>query len=181
MSNQSINWQKTKEIVFFLGAIFGIFASGISIYNFGKINYIESIFKISESLEINLSEPKDGTEVSSRATRITGRINLKTSADDNNLPSGVHSLLARHKIELVPFVKPLSEEKFWWAQSSPVVQQNGIFTGSVFLGEERNGVGNDFQIIVLAVPKGTTPEGSRILNLPFNSTASNTITVKRVR
>ena len=115
-------------------------------------------------------------------TPIAGLVDLRTTAAEVESPPPMNLVLGDKNVELVPFVRPLSEAKWWWAQATPLVHRDGTFEGSVFIGEKRgSGVGVNFQIAVLAVPKGSITEGDRLTNLPFSYATSNVVTVRRIR
>jgi hypothetical protein len=120
-------------------------------------------------LSIKLLQPANGSSVVGYVTRVVGSVDIRTTAAEMSSPPKMNLALQNKKVELVPFVRPLSEAKWWWVQASPVVRQDGSFEGSVFIGESSGaGVGVDFQIVVLAIPKGSVTEGDKLSNLPFS-------------
>lgn len=183
--NHSINQifaSRVWKIVSGLGLVLGIVSSVISIRSATKINQIEGLARQARDwkITIELTEPKEGLKVSSHVAKIAGKATFQaTAANDQSNPS-VNLILEENQVELVPFVKPLSESKWWWVQAGPVVHQDGAFDGTVFDGERDGaGIGVEFQIVILAVPKGTISEGDKLVNLPFSYAASNVVTVKR--
>jgi hypothetical protein len=172
------------KIVSSIGLILGIIASIISIWTFLRIGQIEEHARKARDwiIILELSEPPNGSEISGHVARIAGTADFRATAAQVQSSPKVNLSLQENRVDLVPFVRPLSEAKWWWAQSIPVVRQDGGFEGSVFLGEQGGaGIGIDFQVVILAVPKGSVSEGNKFLNLPFSYAASNTVTVKRVR
>lgn len=168
--------------------LLGLFVSIVSILAFFKVGEVEDDLEalITEAkkwqVTISLAEPQNGTKVEGFVTRIAGSVDLRTTAAEVKSPPSMNLALQDKRVELVPFVRPLSESKWWWAQADPVIRQDGGYEGSVFIGEKtRAGIGVDFQLIVLAVPQGTVTEGDRVSNLPFFYAASNTVTIRRVR
>ncbi|MCK4946956.1 MAG: hypothetical protein KAQ99_07835 [Candidatus Aureabacteria bacterium] len=175
---------KLWEIVSSSGLILGIFASIISIYTFLRVKRVEKLASMAKNWIINvkLSEPENGAEVSGYIVKISGNVDFRTTAAQVESNSRVNLALQEKQVELVPFVKPLSHVKWWWAQSKPVVSQDGRFEGGIYIGEKEGaGIGVDFQIVVLALPNKAVKEGCKFVNLPFYYTASDILTVKRVR
>jgi len=167
--------------------ILGLLAAIVSILAYFKVGEVQDDLEalISEAkgwqVTISLAEPQNGTRVEGFVTRIAGSVDLRATAAEMKSPPTMNLALQDKHVELVPFVRPLSEAKWWWAQAGPVVRQDGGYEGSVFIGERTGaGIGVDFQIIVLAVPQGSVTEGDRVSNLPFSYAASDTVTVRRV-
>ncbi len=173
------------NVVASLGVILGLFASTISVATFFKVDRLEKYFWEAHGwkVSLDLSEPATGAEIGGYITRIAGSVDLRATAMDAESPPRMNLAMREHKVALVPFVKPLSEAKWWWAQPSPLVHEDGSFEGSVFIGErEGDGAGIEFQIVVLAVPMGSVSEGDRVVNLPSSNLAtSNVAVVKRVK
>lgn len=133
-------------------------------------------------LSLTLKEPTDRAEIAGYVARIAGLVDFRTTATEVVSAPKLNLVLEEKHVKLVPFVKPLSEAKWWWAQANPLVREDGSFEGSVFIGDKAGaGVGVEFQLAVLAVPKGSVSEGDRLVNLPFSYSASNMVTVRRVR
>lgn len=173
------------NVVASIGVMLGLFAAIISIVTFLKVDRLEEYFREARGWKVtlSLSEPTTDAEINGYITRIAGTVDFRASATDAESPPKMNLALREHKVALVPFVKPLSEAKWWWAQRSPVVHEDGSFEGSVFIGEpDGDGVGIEFQIVVLAVPMGSVSEGDRVVNLPSSNVAtSDLVTVKRVK
>lgn len=165
------------------GAILGIIASLTSIWAILKIDRFEELAERAKSwkLSIALSNPRNGTPVFGSTLRIFGQIEFRIAAADDEFKARINLSLSKEKIDLVPYVRPISESKWWWAQPMPFIHQDGSFEGLVFIGEKQFTGQVEYQVIILAVPKGTSPEGSRSVNLPFFYAASNAITLTRVQ
>lgn len=112
--------------------------------------------------------------------RIAGKMDRYTTAAETISDHKVNLILVKGKVELRPFVRPLSEAKWWWAQPNLIVKQDGSLEGSVFLGE-RGGKGSSiqFQIVVFAVPRDSYSKGGKLVDTPLSYAASNSIIVKR--
>lgn len=183
MNISEVGVQKIWNIVSATGLLLGIVASIISIVTFLRVDKIEELVRRAKDWKIvlDLSEPQNGAEMTGPVIRIAGRTDFRTTAIEVESNPRVNLALAQNQVELVPFVRPVSEAKWWWVQPSPVVRQDGSFEGSVFIGESGGaGIGIKFQIVVLAVPKGSVREGDKLVNLPFSYAASNIVTVKRI-
>jgi hypothetical protein len=177
--------KKFWNVVAFIGVLLGLFASTISLVTFFKVDRLEEYFKKAEGwkVNLNLAEPTTGAETNGYMARIAGTVDFRATATEVESPPKMNLALREHKVALVPFVKPLSEANRWWAQPSPVVHEDGSFEGSVLIGDrEGQGVGIEFQVVVLAVPMGSVSEGDRVVNLPpGNVGTSNVVIVKRVK
>lgn len=168
--------------------VLSILASSVAILAYlearGARKDLKALIEEGKKWEVSLRllEPADRAEVFGYVTRIAGSIEFRTTAVEVQSPSKVNLALEEKNVELVPVVRPLSEAKWWWVQASPLVRQDGTFEGSVFIGEKTGiGIGVEFQLAVLAVPKGSMSEGARLVNLPFSYVASNTVTVRRAK
>jgi len=72
--------------------------------------------------------------------------------------------------------------RIWVQPPITGVKQDGRFTGMVYLGTEREGVGEKFNIFVLAhKDKGRLREGEILTAIPGDCVASEPVTVLRTR
>ena len=184
MSPSTTLLQRVWKIVIAAGALLGIVASLISIWTILRVDRLEHLVARAKhwKISIHLSEPQNGSETVGYIVRLRGNVDFRIAATHDESNPMINLSLSKEKVDIVPLVRPLSEAKYWWTQSSPVVRQDGTFEGSVFLGEKGGAdIAIEFQVIALAVPKGSSLEGTKLTNLPFFYAASNTITVKRIR
>ena len=182
MGKREPSLHKTWKIVSILALLVGVIASIITIVTWLKVDHIEDLARAARDWEIALvlSEPQPGTEISDFVIRLTGKVDFCVMAAQVESNSRVNLTLKENRVELVTCVKPLSEAKWWWVQTNPVVREDGHFEGSAFIGERMGtSKGVEFQIVVLAVPRGSMCEGDRHINLPFYYAASNVVNVKR--
>jgi len=172
--------EKLKTWVQLIGAIFSILAFLLSAVAFIRVDRLEELFDKIGPLEVqlSLSEPEDGTEVEHYVIEIAGQITVAAHEPVSSLD--VNLTLAERDIDIVPLVRPLSEANLWWAQTKPVIDRKGYFQGSVNVGDkDGRGVGEDFQIVVIAVPRGAISQGDTFRDLPTFGAASRIVTVKR--
>jgi hypothetical protein len=172
------------KIIGAIGLILGIIASVNSLWNSWKINQVAHRVQIAKGwrITINLKEPENHSEVRSYVLKIKGHVDFQTTATEAVSSPKVSLALSENDVELIPFVRPFSEAKWWWVQSIPVVGQDGSFESSVFVGERSGvGIGIEFQIVVLAIPRKSVSEGDKLVNLPFYYATSNIVTVKRIQ
>ncbi|RLB91596.1 MAG: hypothetical protein DRH50_10830 [Deltaproteobacteria bacterium] len=170
---------KFKEWVGFIAAVLSIGAIVLSVYNYFTIDKLQQFYANVKPLgmEIVLSEPNDGAEVGDCVTKILGDVRIR-AAETSVVTTDINITLAEQKIEVIPFVRPRGN--LWYAQARPVISPKGILTGSVILGErDGRGIGDNFEIVVLAVSEGTVQRGDSFKDLPLHGCASNTVTVKR--
>jgi hypothetical protein len=80
-------------------------------------------------------------------------------------------------------VAPLNMAPRIWIQPPiTALKQDGRFSGMIYLGTERHGAGEKFNILVLAHPdKGRFREGDILTEIPPDCTASEPVTVLRTR
>ena len=170
---------RIREIVGLIAAVLSIISFCFSIYCYITVDRFEKMiieFVLLE-MDVSLTEPLDKAPVSNHVIDINGQIRIKlpSPTTDINLD------LARRNIDVVPMVRPLSETNLWFVQTRPNIHKDGSFQGSVNIGDkEGRGIGVNFQIVVIAVPKGTIKQGQTFSDLPRGAT-SKTITVRRIR
>jgi hypothetical protein len=127
-----------------------------------KIDNIEELARQAREwkIAINLSQPQERSEISGSAVPIAGKADFRVTAAQVDTVPTVNLTLEQNKVELVPFVRPISDAKWWWTQASPAVRQDGSFDGVIQIGEK----GLEYQVIVLAVRKGSVAEGDKLIN-----------------
>ncbi len=166
-----------------IGAILGLISSLIAILMYLKLRKAKEFIQKSRHwlITINITNPMDNSEHKDYVLEISGKFDFLVSAMDVVQFHNLNLALIENQIELVPIVKPLSDSKYWWIQSSLIVDQDGNFKGSVFLGEKSGaGRGIKFHIVVLAIPKKSVSEGKTMINPPVSYGVSQIITVKRI-
>jgi len=173
---------KFTQIVGFISAVLSIAAICLAVYNNLKVDRLQQHFEAIKPLkmEISISKPEDGSEIRDFVTEVSGQIIIK-SPDNTAQKTETNITIAEKGIEVFPLVRPLSEANIWYAQTKPSINKDGIFTGSVNIGDkEGRGIGVRFQIVMLAVPKGTIRQGDTFRDLPPYGCASKTVTVRRI-
>lgn len=180
----SILWK-----IFIVAALcLGISSLIVSIAGYWRSDQIQKMNRAEKNWEtaLNITEPPDGADISGRVLNVSGRAIFRSPVQDIESKVKVNFALYQHQVELVPFVRPLSESSpdvnRWWVQPGPTVNQNGSFSGTIFVGNnEPADIGKKFQIVILAIPKKSVSEGDTFVNLPFSYVASNIITVKKIQ
>lgn len=166
-----------------LGIFFGIFAALISIYTFLKVDNISNFVELSRNwrLEIEITEPKDDTEITGQILKVAGRINFQTSANITGNHPNVKLALYQNKLEIVAFVRPISVYDSWYRQEDLIVHQDGSFEGAVLVGnkEDQNDI-LEAEIAVLVVPSGSISKKLQQNTLPFYVAISNIVNVSRL-
>lgn len=173
---------KIKDIINLFASVLSIVAIVISCYNYFAIDRIQQhLVDIKPlMLEISITKPEEMAKLSGSVINIEGQITMGNITDNPN--NDVCIGLAQRKIDIVPLVRPLSETNLWYAQTKPAINRNGHFDSSVNLGDNKgHGIGIDFQILVLAVPKGSINQGMIFRDLPPYGNASRMITVRRIK
>ncbi|MBM4185527.1 MAG: hypothetical protein FJ207_15125 [Gemmatimonadetes bacterium] len=135
-----------------------------------------------EDLRISLEivEPTNQSEAHGAELRIGGNVSVAHTRDAPS-PDSVEQILTQSEIEIVPIARALGYPTQWWVQMRPMVRPDGRFDGVVWVGEPNGvGVGLDFEIVVLAVPRGSLQKGETVAEIPLNYATSSPISVKRV-
>lgn len=142
-----------------------------------KVDRLEDVVRRAKEWKLDVKiDPPQASETPNNAILITGTGDLRTTAAQMESGPAVNLVLEENRVELVPFVRQVSNKTSWAVQSKLLVRQGGYFDGVVFLGDE----GYQYQIVVLAVPSGSVEIG-QLEELPFSYAASNSVVVKRVR
>lgn len=164
------------KIVGIAGLILSIISSIIAISAYVKVDRLEDLARRAKDwkIAVNVSEPKNKAEISGDAVMIVGKGDLRTTAAQVESSPAVNLVLEENRVELVPFVRQMSENNSWAVQPKSVVRQDGGFDGVIVLGDR----GYEYQIIVLAVPSGSV-KGDQLMDLPFSYAVSNSVVVKR--
>ena len=173
---------KFKEWIGFCAAVLSIGAIVLSAYNHFRVDELQEFYSAVKplKLELSLSQPLDSTEVSNCVTGITGHVRIQPTGT-SPVGTDINMTLAERKIEIVPFVRPFANF-LWYPQTRPTITPEGVLTGSVILGDrEGRGIGEDFQVVVLAVRAGEIRPGYPLPDLPQHGCASNTVTVRRTQ
>lgn len=170
---------KIKEYIGFTAALISIASACISIYSYLYIDRFEKMITefVLLEMDVSLTKPQDNYEVSNHVVDVNGQIHIKSVLPTTN----INLDLARRNIDIVPMVRPLSETNTWFAQTRLNIYKDGSFQGSANIGDkEGKGIGVNFQIVVIAVPKGTIRQGQSFHDLPHGAT-SRIITVRRIQ
>lgn len=171
-----------KEWIGFIAAVLSIGAIGLSAYNHFRVDELREFYNVVKplKLEISLSQPVDSAEVSNCVTGISGHVRIQPT-ETSPVGTDINMTLGEREIEIVPFVRPLANF-LWYPQTRPTITPDGVLTGSVILGDkEGRGIGEDFQVVLLAVRAGEIRPGYPLPDLPQHGCASNTVTVKRTQ
>jgi hypothetical protein len=131
---------------------------------------------------IEIIEPSDGVGTQGSDLKIRGRVSIEGGSR-----ATVAATLRERKLEIVPFVRPLTTTHApsakWWAQRVVAIDEmNGEVSGTVHIGSQKHGTGEDFKVVLLIVPQGyIVKSGTRFDDLPAVAVAwSNMITVRRL-
>jgi hypothetical protein len=107
---------------------------------------------------VELLEPSEGAGSQVPEMKIRGRVLIQ------GLPgNAVGSILKDRGLKIVPFVKPMTTthnpSAKWFTQNiADIDEANGEFWGSVRIGSQQYGVGEDFRIILTILPRGYIPK-----------------------
>jgi hypothetical protein len=166
------------KIISLIALVLGLVASIIAIWTFLKVDRLEDVARRAKDwrIAVNLSEPKNTSEIFSIAVMAVGKCDLRITAAQVESNPAMNLVLAENRVELVLFVRQVSKAQPWSVQSKPLVGRDGAFDGLIFLGDK----GYDYQIVVLAVPSGSVKD-KQLTELPFSFAASNSVVVKRVQ
>jgi hypothetical protein len=173
--------ERILKTVGFVAAVLSIAAIIVSAMTYLKVDRLQRLFEEIRPLELEISliEPESGAEIRGYVTEVEGQITLARRDSDQDID--VNLTLAQRDIDVVVLVRPLSEANLWWAQTKPAIDRKGYFQGSANIGDkEGRGVGIDFQIIVIAVPRGAIAQGDTFRDLPTYGAASRMVTVRRI-
>lgn len=172
---------KIKENIGFVAALLSIASIVISVYSYFTVDKYRKMFEAIQPLEMDIAidKPQDGAQVSHCVTEITGQIRIKLGYQSTR--TDVNLEIAKRNIDIFPLVRPMSEANTWFAQTKPLIGSDGSFQSSVNIGDkEGRGIGMNFQIAVIAVPKGTIHQGDTFRDLPPYGASSKVITVRRI-
>lgn len=135
---------------------------------------LENTKRLFRDLRVEVIEPRDGSEVG-EITRVAGRIYISS---ESHAPVGPY--LEIHQIRIVILLREVSHPE-WWVQPDPFITDKGYFEGRAYLSKDRVSMKEEFEIIVIAIPKDTLLQTDYITTLPFFYTASNQVIVNRSR
>jgi hypothetical protein len=136
---------------------------------------------IALELRLSLTSPTNDSQIASTPTAWTGQVEIHSSTSGVR-PANLTVELARRGIEIVPFVRPVSAENFWYAQSSAAIGATGALTGMLNFGDASGrGIGLSFQVVLASVAVGSVTPGDTLANLPPNTAESSVITVTRAK
>jgi len=129
------------------------------------------------SLSLELFSPSKPAGTYGHEIDLRGRLRLEGWSSAEAV-----SVLEKGQLEVRPFVRPQTSRykhaRMWWAQNAPHIDQNGDITARVHAGAPRQGSGEEFGIVLAAIPKGLVQSGQKFDTL-ISSTVSNTIVVRR--
>lgn len=162
------------KIVSITGLLLSIISSIIGISAYVKVDRLEDLARRAKDwrIAVNLEPHKPTSNI---AVMVVGSGDLRTTAAQAESSPAVNLVLEENRVELVPFVRQVSEVKSWSIQPKLLVRQDGSFDGLILLGDK----GYEYQIVVLAVPSGLV-KGDQLMDLPFSYAASNSIIVRRI-
>lgn len=171
------------EIIAAIGIILGIIANIIAIIVFFKTRKIESLIGPAKewTIKLSITEPANKSDLKGYISGLSGNIGFFVSTLQFEGSPKVNLFLSENKVEIFPLVQPLADGNFWWVQPKPLIQQNGDFSGSIYIGEKNGkGVGVVFQVALVAVPLGSIKEGEKLKEAPFTYAVSNIVKINRV-
>jgi hypothetical protein len=187
MSHVVHGWSTAKKVGASGIAAIGLIASCIGIHEWWHQHRLVSLIDRGRGLllGVQLAEPSQGLEVHGDMTSVTGRLDIKVMAADvlqaqSISAQDINVRLEQRELEVVPFVRPLSEAKWWWAQAVPHVESDGTVHGYVYVGDKTNGRGIKYELRLLVVPKDSVTEGEKSTALPFAYASSKPVVIQRV-
>jgi len=126
-------------------------------------------------LSLELEEPADGTTAQGWRVPWRGRVVLRA-------PDGAPArVLERHDIAIVPLVRPRGKDPRWWVQGEARLRSGGRLEGDLALGEPQGrGVGVVYDVLIVAVPRGSARRGDVLAQLPFTYATSQVVAVRRL-
>lgn len=176
-----VNTPRIWKTINNVGAVLGILAAFISFWLFLKVDKIEELALQARTWTVNIkiTEPRDGDSVSGVAVRVEGKIEFRTLASESESPPRVNLALAQNNVEVVCYLRSLSGSDGLYVQYTPIISQNGDFECLVFPEQgEINQKPIDHQVVVLAIPEGELSEANRQSILPFYYAPSNNVIMK---
>lgn len=164
--------------VFF--SLVAITVGGAALHRAAGMSVVEpsSVPEKAGSLRIQIAEPLPGDEADGPELPLIGFVD---AVGEKAAPPAATSLLYQQAgIELVAFVRPLVEPTVWWVQPRLRLSGDGSFEGTLSLGDEHGaGAGLEFEIQVLALPRGTFAPGDQLGSAPSGYSTSRTVRIKR--
>lgn len=130
---------------------------------------------------VKLVAPSDGDGTEIPEIKIQGKVFMKGLPDNE-----VCSVLKERGLQIVPFVRPMNPTwapaEQWYSQNIAIINEaNGEFTGSVRIGTEQYGKGEQFLIKLAVLPDGVIPKSNTPFDrLPTDVPVSNSRTVFRI-
>jgi hypothetical protein len=150
-----------------------------------KVHLLKEIASLRQRLttpSVELVEPSEGAGTQVAEMRIRGRVSIEGGSR-----AAAAATLRDRKLEVVPFVRPLTtthapSEK-WWSQNVATLDEaSGEVSGTVRVGSQQHGAGENFRIVLLILPQGYIAKtDTRFDELPGVAVAwSNARTVCRL-
>jgi hypothetical protein len=182
--------EKTFKIVSLVGSILTIISFIILMVTLIKVDRIEELVGTSKNwiMSLKINEPRDGTEIpkKEKVIKIAGKFEFYTTAAEAQNKGPVNLIMHQNSVDLICYIRLFSQnssnQNKYHRQSEIIVNQNGNFEGLITLGNlKEDDLETRVQIIVLAVPKKSIPEGLIHVELPLYLEASKVVVVKRIR
>lgn len=170
------------KVISSVGVLLGIIASVIAIHTYLKVDQLEllAIEAQNWAIDVKLDEPDRSALASRIGLRVTGKVELRTAANENKSVSKINLSLYQKKVGLICLVRPIVKKQcLWYRQASPVIYPDGSFEFLAFLSDkDADGLSIEHQIIALAVPKEPVVKTLTYQDLPFYLVASRIVSIK---
>ena len=123
MSGPKTRTKLLWKIISTVALVLGLVASIIAILTFLKVDRLEDVVRRAKDwrIAVNLSEPKNKSEIFGIAVMVVGKGDLRTTAAQVESSPAVNLVLEENRVELVPFVRQVSKAQPWSVQSKPIV------------------------------------------------------------
>lgn len=126
-------------------------------------------------LRIEIWTPRSGEHATTWVVPLSGRV---VPADES--AGMAREALDRDQIAIVPLVRPLVNGTQWWVQERPKIHPDGTVEGALSLGDQQGlGVGIAFEVVIVAVPRGSLLRGEKLSELPLSYASSERIVLRR--
>ena len=125
-------------------------------------------------IELNHAE----IPVSDSSILIRGLVSCRSIAQDG---TDLSQVLDDHSAALVTLIRRASIPDWWVQRDKPKLLSNGEFRGEVFVPGNYSARDQEFEIVVLVVPKYSLMEDKVLTTLPFHYAESNHVRIRRFR
>jgi hypothetical protein len=164
-----------------LGTIAGIVGLILSVWALVQVGEVTDLVERAAQwrrLELTLSEPANGSQLKTHLVDVRGTISYEPFREPP--VSSVRLQLASSQIEVVSMVRPIAEPLRWWPQPEPAIADDGGFNATVRVGRPAPETdGGRYEIIVLAVPRGSISRTDTYEVLPAHYAESPILRVSR--